>query len=159
MKLLGFKAISQGRKLLYLAVLIALEITLVVHLWGQQNRVPFGFLVKNGDVYVLIWKNDAHEYQTSIYPNLNEAMTYAINELNLQVGHNPLMEDELERLWVQDRQGVTVMFWKTSKLEYLNQMTFHRRAEADYYMKAFRTGSYTPSPFGHSIFLRPASIE
>jgi len=160
MKYLSLSSLRRNGKLTILLVLVLLEGALVAHLLHLgQSRVPFGFLVKNGDAYILFWKTDDQHYQSKVYPALRPAVEYAQNRLKLEAGHNPFMEDDLERLWMQDRKGAYVMFWKMSHIQFLNQLTFHRRSEADFYAREFRAGNYTTSPFGHSIFLRPASAE
>lgn len=161
MKSFSFQAlrqqINEQRKLVYLLLLIGLEVALAHH-FLPRSRVQYGFLVKNGDLYVLIWKGEDNAFHSVSYPSLRGAVAFA-GTLDLETGRNPSMTDDLERIWMQDRAGSYVMFWKTLKMEYLNQLTFHRRADADFFMRAFQSGSYSTSPFGHSIFLHAAKVD
>ncbi len=139
-----------------LAVLLLSELVWVVVLFQMHKPGPhLGFLVKDGARYILVWRTDEEGIQTRHEDSIDSAVSYARNSLNLKVGVNPIPEHELEYLSVVDRYGSVQVLWKTSRINFLNQITFHRSADARFFAKAFKSGAYSPSPFGHSILLVP----
>ena len=137
-------------------MLIALEFCFGVYLWkNTKPKVILGFLVKNGQEYVVAWKDDVNGYTTHSYRSLSDARRFAREELKLSEGINPVLDGSLERAWVQDRSGGFVVLWKTMTFRGLHQLTFNSWEDANYFMGALRQGFYTPSPYGHSILFLP----
>ncbi len=143
-----------------LVVLALLEGGLLTRAWLGQASEPkpaLGFLLKNGARYTVAWKAKTQDYQTRDYVRLSDALAFAHRELGLSEGINPFAEHEMEHAWKnQRRSGNTVVVWKTIRQPNVNQLTFEDETEANFFLKAFQRGSYTPSLFGHSILLVPA---
>lgn len=147
---------ERNLKVLAVLVVVAIEVALGCYFWEQAKPgAVLGFLVKNGQKYTLVWKDEVTGYESRDYTSIQDATRYAREELRLKTGANPIAEHELEHLWMQDRFGTYLVFWKTVGVNYLNQISFHRRDDAVYFANSFRQGSYSPSPYGHSVLFMP----
>jgi len=144
-----------------LCVVLILEITLGSALWFIFRPKPvLGFLIKYGNEYLIAWKAVRDpDFNTRTYSKLSDAVAFANSELNLRISPVPMGKHEVENVWMEDRFGTYQVFWKTVDLDLLHRLTFNRRADAVFFANAFRRGDYTPSPFGHSILLKPVAAE
>lgn len=151
---------ERKNKIAALFAIIALEVVLGVHLWERSKPgAILGFLIKDGSQFTVAWKDPVTGYTSRSLGTIDEALKFAREELKLSEGTNPILEHELEHVWLQDRFGNYLVMWKTSYVPYLHQITFNRRSDALHFARAFRHGSYSPSPFGHSILLMPTRAE
>lgn len=153
-----FKPIPKSRKVKLLLVLVLVVFEAGVFLYAAKHpevKALRGYLIKSGASYHVAWRDQDLRLDSRSYPSLREALDFANNELKLSDGRNPTWDDSLEYLDVRERSGTYVVLWKTFKLQYLYQMTFFRRSEAQYFLSAFRRGHYSPSPMGHAIPLTP----
>lgn len=137
-----------------LAGLVVLEGILAVYI-RSPKPITLGFLSRTGKEYKVVWREPGEGILERSFSELSRAIQFAKNTLNLRVGRNPKLDWELEYLDVQDRYGGYVLLWKTFEVNFLFQMTFQNQKDALYFAKAFREGSYSPSPVGHSILLLP----
>ena len=144
-------------RLLALVCVVALELVLGAYVW-QRSKPPavLGFLIKNGSQFIVCWKDKMDGYERHEASSIDDALRFAREELKLSAAVNPFAEFELEHVWLQDRFGTTLVMWKTAGIDFLNQITFNRRSDAVFFASAFRQGSYSPSPFGHSVLLMPS---
>jgi hypothetical protein len=133
--------------------LIAVEVLLVAFLRFAAGPASHAFLIKNGKQYMVFWSQDGR-YESASYGDLKDALSFARRELGLEEGTS-VNGASLETLWMQDRAGSFTLNWKTFQFAHLNHLTFNRESEAKFFESAFRKGSYTPSPFGHSVLLLP----
>lgn len=138
-----------------LASLVVFEVLLVGFLQFAEPTASHAFLIKDGSSYAVYWSAEG-QYDFATYKDLRSALKFAHNSLGLSEGSS-FQGMDIERLWTQDRFGSFVVMWKTFRHPHLNQLTFSREADARFFETAFRTGSYTPSPFGHSILLLPVA--
>ncbi len=151
-KILYYRFETQQSRCIALVAVCIIEAILVVQVWKHSEAtVLAGFVVKHGGGYVLVWKNVVG-YRSEMVASLQDALSRA-RELGLGVAHSP--SNSLESLWVQDRFGTYVVLWKLEEKPILNQLTFYDQKDASFFARAFKTGGYSPSPFGHSIFLTP----
>ena len=118
-----------------------------------------GFLIKNGNSYVVAWRLSKSVYDSRKFSTLKEAVSFAKTDLNLSDSSHPTSNPNLEHLWVEQRFGDYALFWKTTGYRLLHRMTFQSPDDANFFADAFRRGHYTPSPFGHSLLLLPASVN
>lgn len=147
---------EKGSKVAVLLIVLAIEVAFAAYLWRESKPgAVLGFLVKSGRLYHLVWKNENSGYETQEYASIEEALRFAREELLLKIGTNPVPQYELEHLWMQDRFGSYIVLWKTVGLDFLNQITFHKREDALFFANSFRRGGYSPSPYGHSVLLMP----
>lgn len=145
---------SRPWRLGILAGLVVLEGILAVYIRSPE-RVPLGFLSRSGKEYRVVWREPGEGIVERNFSALSGAIQFAEDTLNLRVGRNPKLDWELEYLDLQDRYGAYVLLWKMFEINFLFQMTFQNHKDALYFAKAFREGSYSPSPVGHSILLLP----
>ncbi len=141
------------------STLLAIElVVLILYAFFHPVRPEFGFLVKRSDGYLVAWKTDRSNeaYRTRWYRSLPAALSFAQDELRLTTGQNPLWDEDLERLWVRDRRDAYVLYWKRLQQTDLRQMVFNRQADLVFFVDALQKGAYSPSPFGDSLFMRPA---
>lgn len=96
-----------------------------------------------------------HKFVLTPYATLGEALRDADARFHLTVKSNPLYADEVERVWVEERNGKSVLQWKTFQVQDLHRWTFTRQNDADFFVGAFQKGAYTASPFGHALFFGP----
>jgi hypothetical protein len=152
--------IEKHHRLRAILLVVALELVFAVYVWQHAavRSIVLGFLVKNGHQYVLAWKDADTGYDSRSFSTLKDALSY-VHELHLTLGHNPLAEQEMERVWLQDRAGAYVLLWKTLHYSILNRLTFDRESDALFFEKAFQKGSYSPSPYGHSVLFLPMRAE
>lgn len=153
---------SRTRRAKFLAVCFLVVFEVIVFLHATQtphNRAMRGYLIKSGTSYHVAWRDQDLRLDLRTYPTLVEALNFANKELKLGNGPNPKWDDAVEFLDVRERAGTYVVLWKTFKYEFLNQMTFYRQADAQFFLSAFRRGHYSPSPMGHSIPLLPLSDD
>lgn len=155
----GSKLSIRIKRTAFLLILILTASTsfLLTHYWAKE-RTNLGFLVKDGNDYVVAWKvplENQIQYRQEKFSSLNKALHFAKDSLLLDTGRNPISELEIEHLWVQDRFGMYQLLWKTNLAPILHRLSFSNSEEAKYFAAAFRRGSYSPSPFGHSILLLP----
>ena len=125
-------------------------------LWVYQQTEPIatrGYLIKNGLEYLLIWNVSDGTERVVRGPELAPLVRLAADKLKLVMSANPNPRDTLESVWLRQDIGRYKLFWKTLQLPYLNRLTFRGIDEAKAFEAAFRRGSYSPSPYGHSILL------
>jgi len=147
---------SSPSRAVFLTLFIALEIVAGLHLWNKShNEATLGYLVKHGGAYVVAWKEKGSPYQFESHNSLERALAFAREELKLGEGLVVQPDLAMEHIWVDDRFGSYVLLWKTDRTPLLNQITFQSQSDVQFFANAFKRGSYTPSPFGHSIFLIP----
>lgn len=148
---------GRARLFVFLALAVA-EGLYGWHLWEASRINPdSGYLLKVGHKYMLVWTLGQMNYDSLLYPDMGEALAYAREHLNLDVGRYSYGSPELEWLSLDDRSGAYLLQWKTFEVGMLHQLTFWDRAEATRFALAIREGAYAPSPFGHSLLLRPKS--
>jgi len=148
--------ISQKSKIGLLISLIFLQTALAAWLVHKQpNQVNLGYLVKSKNEFIVAWKGNYSTYQYLSFGSLQDALNFARKDLGLKTATNPVRDLELEHVWLEDRFGAFSLLWKTTKLNFLHQLTFQNERVAEYFAQAFRQGAYAPSPFGHSILLLP----
>ncbi len=148
--------ISRG---LALILLIAVEGIIAFVLFTLPTNIPFGYLIKTGPNYLVAWRDPDIGLQSRNFSVLLDALQFADESLNLHVKTGSRPDIELEYLDLQDRFGGFVLLWKTFQVDFLNQITFQRKSDALYFAHAFRSGAYSPSPFGHSVLLVPTRLE
>lgn len=142
-----------------LAILvIELAVCFVSKAFAGKPFIAGGFVSKRGNRYVVFWKEEGRGMFLAEYDSLKEALRYASETLDLTQGRNLRPGFELERAWIEDRDGVSIVFWKVEGLRLLNQMTFQSQNEARQFAMAIRRGFYSPSPVGHAMILSPKSI-
>lgn len=146
-------------KVLVVAVLIELILGGLVWKHTKSQSVVLGLLVKNGNSYVIAWKDEYTGYDSHSYSTLKEALHFVQDDLRLSPGRNSLVDEEVEFVWLQERFGAYVLMWKTMNVSFLNRLTFQNEADANYFEDAFKRGSYTSSPFGHSVLFVPSQIN
>ncbi len=148
----------EGKTRLWVIGLLALlEAALVGMLWTRsQSRAEMAYLMKVGTKYVLAWKDDTARFDSAVYASLGDAVRFA-DELGLHRGRNLLDTGDVEYLAFNDRPAGFVVQWKISQQPFLNQLTFNSQAEAKYFADSIKGGSYSPSPFGHSLLFLPKS--
>ena len=146
-----FKSRLRGRALLVvLLALCCLEGLYLKHLWEKAAKPELGFLLKVGSSFVVAWRDPDFGFESKVFPSLEDAMGRVDGlGLNLAIRGNTT----LEYMSLKDRHGKFVLHWKTFEMRQLNRMTFNSEREAVYFANAIRRGAYTPSPFGHSVFL------
>lgn len=144
-----------------LILVVLFELVFGGFIWSRSapQSVVFGFLVKNGNRYVIGWKDEYTGLNSHTYGTLKEALHFLKDDLKLSRGRNPIVEQEVEFVWLQDRFGAYVLMWKTPNISFLNRLTFQSEADANYFEDAFKRGSYTPSPFGHSVLFLPTQVN
>ena len=140
---------------------VVVELLLAALVWNhaKPQNVVVGFLVKNGSRYVIAWKDEYAGYNSRSYGTLKDALHFLNDDLKLSRGRNPIANDELEFVQLQDRFGAFVLIWKTINISILNRLTFQSEADARYFVSAFKQGGYTPSPFGHSVLFMPTKVN
>lgn len=139
-----------------LLVLLVVEILFGIYTYhSAKERAGQAYVVKNGNSYILLWKGTGNETFAKHYSYLHQALQYAYDELELQIGKNPHYAPSVDTVWFRDDIGKRMIFWTTSEASAANRLTFNRTYEADIYHAAFKSGAYTTSPFGHSLSLVP----
>jgi hypothetical protein len=147
---------SQSRRLITLLILIGVEIACSAYMWDRiQPQVSIGFLSKNGNEFILGWRESGNQFQYQAWPTVASALHYARENLHLIQGRTLRPDLTVENVWTDEQFGNYVVKWKTESLPEIHQMSFQNDAEAETFAQAFRAGSYTPSPVGHSILLLP----
>lgn len=140
-----------------LIVAALLESLLFVAIWKKSApRAVLGFLSKSGPQYVLYWKDEENQTQLATYPDLTSAIHSVESDLGLAVAANPVANHEVENVWLNDRFGSYVLFWKRAYVGWINRITFQDKREALFFADAFKRGAYSPSPQGHAILLLPS---
>jgi len=154
--LLRTKIENRRHRLIAFLCIVGLEVVFGAFLWQRSKPgAVLGFLVKNGNQFTVCWKDTMDGYDRHDVASIDDALRFAREELKLSAAVNPFAEFELEHVWLQDRFGTTLVMWKTAGIQFLNQITFNKRSDALFFASAFRQGSYSPSPFGHSVLLMP----
>jgi len=144
----------------WLLLLLALELCGAYNLTHfVRKEISLGFLVKNGSKFIVAWRDTEAGFQTRSYESVDEAMSFARKELKLIAARNPLVEHELEHVWLDNSSGGHMVVWKVLRFDFLNRLSFQNQGEAEFFLQAFRSGSYAPSIFGHSILLRPSGAD
>lgn len=162
MKTFRIKRYLFGTRRKLLLVFLFVEVILlgsVAYTYRQSIPPDSGFLVKNGDRYVIAWIESSKEYLYMDFGNLSEALNFAKNVLNLEANGRNFGRHSMEYIEIKDRFGAFVLVWKTAEIDFLNQLTFYSQNDAHYFLSAFKKGSYSTSPFGHSVILRPISPQ
>lgn len=143
-----------------LMVLTLAEVAGISFFWKLSEPVSLrGSLIKDGARYILRWENSDKTIEAKEFGSPQEAVTFAKNELQLEVGANPNFSDLIENVWVRNEMGKKIVFWKTTGLPFVNRLTFTNLAHADLFEAAFRKGAYSTSPVGHSISLVQAGLR
>lgn len=141
-----------------IVTLLLIEIVLIV-LWAASPNPMFravkGHLVKNGQQYIVFWINDERQQAMVTMDNLDSAMGFIRNELNLEFATHGLEHPPLEVVWLKHNLHSFSLFWKTADSGYLNRLTFVSRQEAEVFKDLFSQGAYSRSPIGHSLALKP----
>jgi len=144
-------------RLWVIGLLALLEAALVGVLWTHsKSRTEIGYLIKVGTKYVLAWKDNDSRFDSAVYASLGDAVRFA-DELGLRRGRNVMDTGDVEYLAFNDRPAGFVVQWKIFQQPFLNQLTFNSQSEAKYFVDSIRDGSYSPSPFGHSLLFVPKS--
>lgn len=147
---------EQKRKILSLCVLIFVEVAFgLFTYYSTRAQLAQAYIVKNGNSYILLWKGTGNETYAKHYSYLHQALQYAQDELDMQIGKNPNYLPSVETVWSRDDIGKRMVFWTTSEVAAAQRLSFSRTYEADVYQAAFKKGAYTTSPFGHSLSLVP----
>jgi len=147
----------QPRFLALLALLLA-EVTFLCAWRTNEPRAQIGYLVKAGPKYLVAYRDETKNLMVSEYPTLDAALGFSEQTLSLERGVSASPFNELEYAWMTSRQGAYVVHWKLSHFEPLLRMTFDTSTEAKFFHDAFRTGSYSRSPFGHAVLLTPRRL-
>ena len=144
-----------------LLTILGIQIFVGAYLWQttQTPRALMGFLSERKGHFILAWKEELSDLQVREYATLSGALSFASEQLSLKAGHTPRADLTPESVWINERFGNPVVFWKTDASPRLFQMTFQAKKDADFFAKAFREGSYTPSPIGHAILLTPSDVD
>ena len=153
------RALRHRRAKIFLMIgVITVEGLIAFYLgFGRSAPATRGYLSKIGREYLVAWHDaSVPNFQYATYGSLDEAILFLKGNLGLSTGHTVRPELELENVWVQDRYGSFVVFWKTEKIPFVNQISFPSEREAKFFADAFRKGAYTPSPYGHAIVLKQA---
>jgi hypothetical protein len=144
-----------AKKVWLLLTLLLIEAVAGYSLWRSQTPTNrFGYVIKNGDLYIVLWRTTQDEIRTSEYTTLTEALKFARKNLRLNVAGGPNSK-VLEHLWVRNDVGRSILYWKTLDEGYVNRLTFKKESEALLFRQAFLEGAYSTSPIGHSISLMP----
>ena len=142
---------------LSLLFLTIAEAGLVAYVWKMTEPVATrGALSKHGDVYIVRWENSDQTSEVKTFRSPEQAIEFAKVHLGLEPGANPRFNDSLENLWVREDMGKKMVFWKTLNLEMVHRLTFDNKHHAKTFESNFRKGAYSPSPIGHSIYLKSA---
>lgn len=143
-------------KIVAVLLILIIEAGLAWFVWTHSKpSARLGYIVKNGNSYILFWRDENLAPVVKNYAYLHEALNFAEEELNLRMGVNPQFDGSVEGVWERQDVGKHLIFWKTSELNVLHRLTFRRVTEAKLFARAFKSGAYSPSPYGHSIFLAP----
>ena len=141
------------RRNLLLVAILSLLFSVVCHfLLVRQSRIAQGFLTKDGAHYRIGWKEE-QQFLSRRFDTLKQALNFAQEVLELEVGRNVSAAFDLEFIEVRKRNDATIVYWKPYTFPFLSRLTFQNHDEALYFAQAFRRGSYSPSPFGHSLLL------
>ena len=135
------------------AFLIPLGLWVLIHHFQSRYYPSEGFLVRRGAEYLIVWGDPLLGLSTRSASTLDEALRLAANDLKLvpRQGLNEKFSLEWSR---QEQRGTSyVLFWKVQGQFPLNQISFPSQLEASFFESAFRIGAYTPSPFGHAVYL------
>lgn len=151
------KNLSARNKLSLLFALILVQVSLAAGFWNSFSEKPvYGILVKVPGEYLVAWRNSGAMLEFRTISELSAALEFAKTKLQLERSAYAAPA-RLERLWMEERAGKFVLLWKVVQSPYLHQITFDRKADADYFADSFRRGGYAASTFGHSILLMPSS--
>lgn len=143
-----------------IAILLFLVVELAVgaFYWHKSEPVATqGFLIKNGNAYIVLWKNKDRTMESMRYDSLKAALEFADQELEMAIGPNPTTQDSAQQVWMREDFGKQLVFWQTENVAELHRLTFRQAWEANIFATAFKTGAYSTSPYGHSISLIPKS--
>lgn len=153
MKLPGLNSLKT-RRFALLSVLL-LETMATAWFWHHppERSAKRAFLTRHEDHYLLAVRNDLNEIDFIRRNTLEEILTVSREEFQLRIGRNSATGATLENVWMTDRRGAYIVFWKNELDERLNQMSFFSSREARFFADAFRSGGYSPSILGHSILL------
>lgn len=148
------EARTRTRRLALLLFLLA-EVCIISWFWhrGPARKAVRAFLARQGNHFVLAWKDDLNEINVEHRHSLDELIRFSSVELGLRLGRNPGIKYTIESVWMTDRAGTYIVFWKNESDNLLNQMTFYSLGEAIFFAQAFRSGSYSQSILGHSVLL------
>lgn len=147
---------STLEKIFAVLFLAAFEVSVGIYFWDHTKPSTLnGYLIKNGDAYVVLWKNDWNEDLLSSHASISDALRFAEKDLGLHISQTAEGNPALEHMWLRSDIGKTVLYWKTLEVEFLNRLTFKKESDALLFERIFRSGGYTPSPYGHAISLMP----
>ncbi len=157
----GMKRTSKKKLIQIALVLLTLiEVAGISVFWKLTEPVSMkGALIKDGARYILRWENSDKTADAKEFASPQEAVDFARNELQLEVGANPNFSDSIENVWVRNEMGKKIVFWKTVGLPFVNRLTFTNLAHADLFESSFRKGAYSTSPVGHSISFIQAGLR
>lgn len=143
-------------RVLALLILIAFEIVFGAYTYlTTKEVVSQAYIVKDGSLYILLWKGPNNDTNSRHYSYLHQALQFANDELDLQLGPNPNSRTTVASVWSRDDLGKRMIYWTTEEYRFPNRLSFNRHYEAEVYNAAFKRGAYTTSPFGHSLSLVP----
>jgi hypothetical protein len=141
-----------------LLLLLVAEVTFLCAWRSSEPRALVGYLVKVGPKYLIAYRDEARNLRVSEHATLDAALGFSEQTLDLERAVSASPYNELEYTWMSSRQGNYVVHWKLQHFEPLLRLTFPTVAEANFFHDAFRSGSYSRSPFGHAVLLMPRRL-
>lgn len=120
-----------------------------------RDHVDFGYVVKQGNHYLVYWKTDVKEQFVVEQSDLKSALKFAKDELELECATDRLAIYPLEVNWIKPSLGGFTFYWKTINTDFFNRLTFNSHDEAYLFQELVKSGAYSPSPIGHSLALFP----
>lgn len=145
-----------------LCLLVVLQIVLFVRLVSEKDpSFPYGYLLKVGSRFVVAMKDPAEPYTYHMfsYVSLADALRFLSAELKMKEGRAGGYRLKLDYINLVDRFSSTIVLWKAAGYPILNRLSFLDPSEAAYFAEAFKRGSYSPSPFGHSLIFSDQSPQ
>lgn len=118
-----------------------------------SDLMESAFLVKIGEQYSLVSLTSEGKIRAEVYASLPAAQA-AMAAAGLEVTATHRSALALEKLWAVEQGQRTVVYWKLRARGYLQRLSFQNREDAHFFLAAIQSGAYSPSPHGHSLFLR-----
>ena len=142
-----------------LVFFMAIELVGLYAYWMHTRPVgERAFLIKSGERYLLAWKDSYQVAGMQFFDSTEAALTFARTTLELSPKAQAT-DDNIEAIWVRKDFNRTILYWKTSNVEFVNRLTFRDQKDAQFFENAFRRGAYVTSPIGHSINFMPISAK
>jgi hypothetical protein len=120
-----------------------------------REKAQLGYIVKNGQRYLVLWKTASREQQIDEFQDLKDAIRFAKSELELDCAEDRLGFYPIEYSWLKPNMGGFTFYWKVLNYPFFNRLTFKMEAEAKLFQSLVQKGAYSPSPIGHAIALFP----